>query len=84
MFKCIFCGYETHSETARFCGECGPDGEAKDWVSQDIDQTANVSQYISMLSETYFNPKTEAAVEKYSLRMRARLKISHASFNPFD
>ena len=77
MFKCIFCGLENPSETARFCVECGPDGPAKDWKPEYIDQPEKVTQYISMLSETYFNPKTEAAIDKYSLRMRERLKISH-------
>lgn len=77
MFKCVFCGLDNPSEKARLCIECGPDGAAKDWTPEDIDQPAKVSQYVSWLSETYFNPKIGAAVEKYSLRMRERLKISH-------
>jgi predicted RNA-binding protein with RPS1 domain len=77
MFKCIFCGYDAPSETARFCGECGPDGPAKDWTQEGIDQPAKVSQYVSILSEFYFDAQTGAEVERFSLRMRERLKISH-------
>ena len=77
MFKCLFCGLDNPSEKARFCVECGPDGPAKDWVFEDIDQPQKVTQYVSLLSEFFFNPKTGATAEKYSLRMRERLKISH-------
>jgi len=77
MYRCLFCGYYNPSETARFCVECGPDGAAKDWTPKDIDHPAKVSQYVSMLSEFYFDAQTEAAVEKFSLRMRERLKISY-------
>ena len=77
MFKCIFCGYDNPSETARFCVECGPEGLAKGWTQEDIDQPAKVSQYASMVSEFYFDAQTEAEVERFSLRIRERLKISH-------
>jgi TPR repeat protein len=77
MYKCLFCGLVNPSEKARFCVECGPDGAAKDWTQEDIDQPQKVTQYVSLLSEFYFNAHTEASVEKYSLRARERLKISH-------
>ena len=63
MFKCVFCGLDNLSEKARFCIECGHDGAAKDWTPEDIDQPAKVSQYVSILSEFYFDAQTGAAVE---------------------
>ena len=77
MYRCLFCGYDNSSEKVSFCVECGPDGAAKDWTQEDIDQSANVRQYVSMISELYFDEQTSAAVEKFSLRMRERFKISH-------
>ncbi len=79
MFKCVFCGLENPSEKARFCVECGPDGPAKDWTPEDIDHPQKVNQYVTMLSEFYFDAQTGAAVERFSLRMRERLKISHGT-----
>jgi len=77
MYKCLFCGLENSSEKARFCVECGPDGLSKNWTLEDIDQPQKVAQYVSMLSEFYFDAQTGAAVEKFSLRIRERLKISY-------
>ena len=77
MFKCIFCGHYAPSETARFCGECGPDGPAVDWASEDIDQPSRVRQYFLVLSEFYFEAQHSGEVEKFSLRIRERLKISY-------
>jgi hypothetical protein len=77
MFKCIFCGYDAPSDTARFCGDCGPHGPAVDWASEDIDQPSGVRQYFLMLSEFYFEAQNSGELEKFSLRIRERLKISH-------
>lgn len=79
MFKCLFCGLANSSEKARFCIECGPDGAAKDWMSEDIDQPERVKQYALALSEYYFDfdVQTDPEVEKYAVRRRERLKISH-------
>lgn len=77
MFKCLYCGLENPSEKARFCSECGPDGPAKDWNSEDIDQPAKVTQYASLLGEFYFDAQDNDAVEKFSLRIRERLKVSY-------
>jgi hypothetical protein len=56
---------------------CGPECLAKDWNAEDIDQRANVTQYASVLSEFFFGAPNDAALEKFSLRMRERLKISY-------
>jgi len=77
MYKCLFCGLVNSSETAKFCNECGPNGPAKDWTPEGIDQEAKVTQYVSMLSEFYFEAQNQLDVEKRSLKMRERLKISH-------
>jgi len=77
MYKCLFCGLDSPSEKARFCSACGPDGPAKDWISGDIDQPQKVTQYVSALSEYYFDAQDSNSVEKYSLRIRQKLKISH-------
>jgi len=77
MFKCLFCGLDHPSEKARFCIECGPDGPAKDWTSEGIDQPQKVDQYVSMLSEFYFDAPNNSSVDKFSLRIRERLKISY-------
>ena len=74
MFKCAFCGSDNFSETARFCKECGR--ASKDWTPEDIDQPLNVTQYVSTLSEVYFDA-SEATLLNLSPRMRDRLKISH-------
>jgi hypothetical protein len=79
MFKCQFCGFDNLSEKARFCVECGPDSPSKEWTAEDIDQPLTVTQYVSMLEELYFDAQSESAVEKLSLRMRERLKISHGT-----
>ena len=76
MFKCLFCGLDNPSEKARFCNECGPDNPAKSWTSEEIDQPAKVAQYITSLSEIYFDTKNNSMVEKFSLRWRERLQIS--------
>ena len=76
MFKCLICGLDNPSEKARFCSTCGPDSPAKDWSSEDIDQPQRVTQYVSILGEFYFDAQDSAAVEKFSLRIRERLKVS--------
>jgi len=77
MFKCLFCGLDNPSEKARFCSTCGPDSPAKDWSPEDIDQHQRVTQYVSILSEFYFDAQDSAAIEKFSLRIRERLKVSY-------
>lgn len=77
MFKCLFCGLENSNERARFCNACGSDGAAKDWTSENIDHPEKVAQYVSALSEYYFDTHDSSSVEKYSLRIREKLKISH-------
>ena len=49
MYKCLFCGLANSSETAKFCTECGPNGPAKGWGPEDIDQNAKITQYVSIL-----------------------------------
>lgn len=78
MFKCIYCGFASVSGAAIFCGECGPNGPASAWSPEDVDLNTKVSQYISLLSEYYFESHSDAEIEKLSMRMRERLKISHA------
>lgn len=77
MFVCIYCGCESKSETAKFCSQCGPDCPAHSWRAEDIDQKPKVSQYASLLSEYFFDSYSDAEIEKLSLRMRERFKISH-------
>jgi len=77
MFKCVLCGLENLSESARFCTECGHDAAAKDWSPSDIDQPNRLTQYVSVLSELFFESQSEVEVEKFSLRSRQRLKISY-------
>lgn len=79
MFTCLFCGLENPSEKARFCVECGPDGPAKNWAPEDIDKPSRVTQYASLLSEIYFEAQNSSVVEKFSLRIRERLQISHGA-----
>ena len=78
-FKCLFCGLINSSEAAKFCTECGPTSPAKDWALEDIDQESKVNQYVSMLAEFYFDAQNPLEVEKRSLKMRERLRISHAT-----
>lgn len=77
MYKCVFCGLENPSEKARFCVECGPEGPASDWTTDEIDQSYKVEQYASILSDFYFEAHSNDEVESFSLRIRERLKISH-------
>jgi hypothetical protein len=76
MFTCLFCGLSNPSEKARFCNECGPNSPSKDWLPDDIDQPEKATQYVSMLSEFYFDAQDASEVEKFSIRLRQRLKIS--------
>jgi len=76
MFTCLFCGLSNPSEKARFCNECGPNSPSKDWLPDEIDQPDKVTQYVSMLSEFYFDAQDISEVEKFSIRLRQRLKIS--------
>lgn len=78
MYKCIFCGLNNSSATARFCAECGPEGPATNWVANEVDQLTKVTQYAALISEYYFESHSDAEVEKFSMRIRERLKISHA------
>ena len=77
MFKCNYCGYESLSLTARFCSQCGPNGPSSSWSPENVDQETKVLQYEAMLSEYYFHSNEDVDIEKISLRMRERLKISH-------
>lgn len=78
MYKCVFCGLENQTDKARFCAECGPEGPATNWEANEVDQLAKVTQYAALLSEYYFQSNSDAEVEKFSMRMRERLKISYA------
>ncbi len=78
MFKCNYCGFESLSVTARFCSQCGPNGPSSSWSSENVDQESKVLQYEAMLSEYFFHSNEDVDIEKISLRMRERLKISHA------
>jgi len=77
MYKCLFCGLENPSETAKFCSECGPNGPAKNWMFENVDELRKLEQYAAMLCELYFENQTEEELEKISLKMRERLMISH-------
>lgn len=77
MYKCLFCGLDNPSEKARFCVECGPDSAAKNWTYENIDQPEKIAQYVSALSEFYFDAHDNTELETFSLRLRERLKISH-------
>jgi len=77
MYKCVFCGLENPSEKARFCIECGPEGPASNWVVDEIDQPNKVNHYASILSDFYFEARSNDEIESFSLRIRERLKISH-------
>jgi hypothetical protein len=76
MFRCLFCGLENPSEKARFCVECGPDSPSIAWASEEIDQPAKVTQYFSLLSEFYYDTQNSSMIEKFSRRIREKLKIS--------
>jgi RNA polymerase-associated protein len=77
MYKCLFCGLENPSETAKFCSECGPNGPAKDWTFKNVDEQRKLEQYAAMLCELYFENQSVEELEKISLKMRERLMISH-------
>ena len=79
MFKCLFCGLVNSSDKARFCSACGPDGIAKNWNSENIDQAQNVKQYSDLLREYYFNAYIEDESEKKYNKLRERLKISYST-----
>ena len=55
MFKCIYCGFESKSAAAIFCGECGPNGPGGIWLPEDVDQPLKITQYITLLSEYIFD-----------------------------
>ena len=78
MCKCLFCGLENLSATARFCVECGHEVPSIKWASDEIDQVPRVTQYVAMISKYYFESHSDVEVEKLSLRVRERLKISTA------
>jgi len=77
MFKCVFCGLQSASEKARYCSDCGPDGPSKNWQPEEVDRPEMVAQYVSALSEYYFDAKDDAAVSRFSLLRRERFKISY-------
>jgi hypothetical protein len=77
MFKCAFCGYESLSEKARFCSDCGPDSPAISWLTSDVDQTEKITLYTSLISEYFFDGHTTGDLQKFSIRMRERFKISY-------
>ena len=87
MLNCSLCGFVTPNEKARFCAKCGatkvvPESldplaeKLKDWADEQIDQPQMITQYVSMLSEFYFDSENSAEVLKYSVRIREKLKIS--------
>ena len=78
MFKCLFCGLENPKGNDKFCVECGPEASSNNWMLGEVDQIEKVTKYVEMLGECYFELSSETEVEKLSMRMRERLKISHA------
>ena len=77
MYKCLFCGLINSSETAKFCTECGPSSPDKGWTPQDVDQQSKVANYAAILSEFYFDAHNELEIDKYSRKLREKLRISH-------
>lgn len=77
MFKCIFCGRINESDDARFCGTCGPNGPSKNWLPEEIDQPNQISAYLEAISDIFFESHSHADIDKFSHRIRARLKISY-------
>jgi len=75
MFSCFFCGLKSQSENA--CSKCGPDSPANNWKSEEVDKTAQVEQYFSILGDLYFDNHSVTEVENLSLRRREKLKISY-------
>jgi biotin carboxyl carrier protein len=79
MFKCIYCGFESINSAAKFCSECGPFGPAHSWSEETVDQASKIVRYAELISEYYFQSHTDFDFEKLSLRLRERLRISHAA-----
>lgn len=72
-FKCVCCGLESQRDKARFCQDCGAE---KNWIHQEIDQGEEIGQYIAKIGEFFFDNHSDTEIEKFSLRHRARLKIT--------
>ena len=79
MYKCLFCGMENPSEKARFCTECGPESPSLSWSQSEVDCGDKVDHYASIFSEFYFDTHSEIEIEKFSLRLRERFKISYGT-----
>ena len=79
MFKCLFCGFESFSDKAQFCGECGPDSPAKNWRAEEIDISAQVEQYAVILIEFFFEAEINSEIDIFSRRRREKLRISYAT-----
>jgi hypothetical protein len=77
MFECLYCGYSSQNDRARFCIECGPEGPSIDWRLEDVDRLEQLAQYEIILEEYYFDPATRTESEIFAQRARKRLKISH-------
>jgi len=87
MFTCSQCGVVASKKEAKFCGSCGfayaglgsmdPLADLQEnWTPEEIDQDPKVKQYISMMTEFYFDLHDISDVLKYSARIREKLKIS--------
>jgi len=72
MFECVFCGLRGTSEAASICSSCGP---SKNWPSETVDQPDAVQNYLVSVRNFYFSA-SDSDVDKFSLRIRERLKIS--------
>jgi len=72
MFVCYVCGKENPSDTAKFCGVCGP---SKKWETNEVDLPSAVEQYTLFYSEVYFEHSPDEA-EKMSARVREKNKVS--------
>lgn len=77
MFKCTLCGHESQNVSVNFCANCGHDVLSKDWLPTEVDQPSKIEKYMSTLSEIYFDSHSDEDIDKYSMRVRARLKISY-------
>ena len=74
MFRCDFCGFYSESPKARFCANCGPNGPATEWKTDQVDEEANISRFSNLYGSVFTNAPKDS--KNQILELRRKLKIS--------
>ena len=82
MYACRFCGYTSDSARAKFCSNCGPDGPATNWKTEQVDKEANVARFSNLFNSLVTSASKD--IDTQTFELRKKLKISHEAWQQVE